>query len=152
MPPAQLQALLDLDFELPPASGPLKLQGEIDVKVGVDGTEAGARRDGTKARVESADSPSVKQQKRNVTIGEVIPLTPDMAYQLEMLLESRMWPKSQRENISGFGITLGVETHSGIPRLSPSIDREIEPLRVPNQWALGHSTRCSTVSLEHNTS
>ena len=50
LPPTQLQALRDLGFELPLASGPLKLQGEIDVEVevgvDVDGAEAGARRNG----------------------------------------------------------------------------------------------------------
>ena len=57
LPPAQLQALLDLGFQLPPASGPLKLQGEIDGKIDGEidiGTEAeaGAKRNGTEARGE----------------------------------------------------------------------------------------------------
>ena len=100
------------------------------------------------------DAPSEKRQQRNLTIGEVIPLTPDMTYQLGMLLESRVWPKSQRESISGFGITHGVETNSGIPRLSPSTDKETELLRVLNgllDTLLGaRQFRWSTIRVDKN--
>ena len=80
--PTQLQELRDLGFELPPASGPLKLQGEIGEIEGnsiqptesdrngaeADGTEVDKSADGTKANTaigQRRDTTRMPRQKKN---------------------------------------------------------------------------------------
>ena len=178
-----LEFLRDLGFVLPEmaASGPLKLQGDVvhdAVQPELKQPEAvqpePKQPEPTETRTQTetkrlepsitttdqhqehhSEAPKTKRPNNNLSIGDVINLTSDMIYELEMLMKKRRWNEPPKTHLAGNSVTLGVEVKNGIPRLSPQTEQEVNLLGILNNMfkqLLGpRQFRWSTTQIEQNT-